>query len=355
MAELTPAWTQDGSYAADRDRGVLSALLNARHFVDLAPQVTKVDAGGGHGVVGSGDLVVSAGAGHSVDVAAGQAIVRGTQQSGQGPYIVSNDAAKNVAIATPDATNGRIDLIQARVIDAAYSGTTGFSLVAKTGTPAATPAVPTPDENTLVLAEVLVPAGAASAASYTITDRRTRAAALGGTQVCSSSTQYPNPASEGMRVYDRALDRELVHDGSSWVAVSVLGAWTAFTPVWRLGGNAITLGNATNVGRLRQLGKTVEFYAKLVVGSTTGFPANDTFLLDLPVNAFDGDVSVRPIGTASGVDASPSAGSRAFAEIAVAANRVGFFPPAGPYFSGTSPWTWAAGDTLFVVGSYEAA
>lgn len=287
MAELTPAWTQDGSYAADRDRGVLSALLNARHFVDLAPQVTKVDAGGGHGVVGSGDLVVAAGAGHSVDVAAGQAIVRGTQQSGQGPYIVSNDAAKNVAIATPDATNGRIDLIQARVIDAAYSGTTGFSLNAKTGTPAASPAVPTPDENTLVLAEVLVPAGAASAASYTITDRRTRATAIGGTFVCATSAQYPNPASAGMRVYDVALSQELVHNGTAWVPVSVLGAWTAYTPALTSTGSAPTMLAANRTGRYVERGKMIEGWLR---GKWTALGAGEgvgtgTYRFSLPVAA----------------------------------------------------------------------
>lgn len=363
MAERDVPFLQGGNYTAAETRRILSALTGARDFTAIGVSTSPIlSAGGGHGVVGAGDMAVTAGAGTTVVVAAGLALVRGTQQSDQGVYVTSNDANLSLTISAADATNPRKDLIVTRVRDAEY-GITGNDgpLQVVTGTPAGgltagnATGRPTPPENSLVLAEVFVPAGAASSASYTITDLRTRSAALGGTLVCPSSAFYPSPATAGMRVYDVALAQELVHNGTAWVPVSALGAWTSFTPVWRLGPTAITLGNATNVGRLRRVGRDIEFYARLVVGGTTGFPANGTFTLDLPAPAFEGSIAVRPIGIAAGIDASPAANARAFAEIAVAADRVGFFSVAGAYFTGTSPWTWAVDDTLFVAGSYEPA
>lgn len=217
MTATDAIWTQGGSFTAAEDRSLISALTGARHFTDLAPGISKVDAGGGHGVVGASDLAVTPGSGHSVDVAAGQAFIRGTQSAGQGTYLVGNDATVNLAVSTPDATNDRIDLIQIRVSDdSAGAGVTTIDV--KAGTPAGSPAAPTPDENALVLAQVLVPASAASSANYTITDRRTRAYSLGGTGVVSSSTR-PSPAYEGQVIYETDTNRVYVYDGSTWQPV----------------------------------------------------------------------------------------------------------------------------------------
>lgn len=223
MAERDPLWLQAGNYTATEDRIALAAMTGGRHFVDLAPSTSPlVSAGGGHGVVGAADMTVTAGAGTTVNVSLGLAMVRGTQQSDQGVYITSNDAAKNLAISAADATNPRKDLVVTRVKDNEFgiAGDTG-PLEIVTGTPTGgltagnATGRPTPPENSLVLAEVFVPAGAASSASYTITDLRTRAYALGGVAACSSTTM-PNPASEGLVAAVLNKDRLEMHDGAAW-------------------------------------------------------------------------------------------------------------------------------------------
>lgn len=169
MTVTAALWTQTGSFTAQQDRQLIDALVSV------------------HGVVSAGDLEVTPGAGHSVNVAAGRAFVRGSQTADQGTYLIGNDATLNVPIATPDATNPRVDIIQIRVTD--DSAGAGVSVIdAKSGVPAGSPVAPTADPNSLVLATVLVPASATSSANYTITDRRILA---GGAQVYPRVYQQP--------------------------------------------------------------------------------------------------------------------------------------------------------------------
>jgi hypothetical protein len=111
-----------------------------------------------------------------VTVAAGRAIVAGDEASSQGVYSVSSDDDVDVALATADATNDRIDLIVARVLDSFYSGALDeWELQAVTGTPAATPSAPAAPSNSEILAAVLVPADAGGNPAITdadITDLR---------------------------------------------------------------------------------------------------------------------------------------------------------------------------------------
>ena len=121
-----------------------------------------------------------------VTVAAGRAIVAGDESSTQGVYYVSNTADVDVALATADATNDRIDLIVARVKDSFYSGGDDeWDLEAVTGTPAGAPVAPAAPANSYVLSEVEVPADPGGNPAITdsdITDMRSvsmlRSAAL---------------------------------------------------------------------------------------------------------------------------------------------------------------------------------
>lgn len=223
MAVRDVLWLQAGNYTGGEDRMLLAALTGARWPVDLTPSTSPmVDAGGGHGVVAGGDLAVTTGAGMTVSVAAGQAMIRGTQQGDQGVYVGSNDAAVSITISAADATNPRKDLIVFRVRDAEYgiSGDNGV-LEATAGTPTGgltagnATGRPTPPENALVLAEVFVPAGAGSSASFTVTDLRTRASTLGGVHVCTSTTR-PNPVASGKVIYETDSKNLLVYDGTNW-------------------------------------------------------------------------------------------------------------------------------------------
>ncbi len=130
----------------------------------------------------------------SVNVAAGQVWIPGTLGStsglttnttaqttyglpasltSQGAYYAYNDGTVNLAISTADPTNPRIDLICAVVQDAQYAGSTNTPvLLVITGTPAASPAVPSAPASTVVLAQVAVAASAASIVTANITDER---------------------------------------------------------------------------------------------------------------------------------------------------------------------------------------
>lgn len=157
MTVRTPRWLQGGSHAAEDDRLFTAALVN--------------DAGVNHPdhltVAQQGTPAMS------VQVAAGSAFVAGTESAQQGVYFAYNDATVNVAISAADATNPRRDLIVCRVKDAAYSGASNeASIESVTGTPAASPSLPTVPANCHVLAEIAVAAGATSITNAHITDRR---------------------------------------------------------------------------------------------------------------------------------------------------------------------------------------
>lgn len=251
MTAGEPQFLQALDYDAKQLRQMLAALTGARLHTDLSPAVSLVSAGGGHGVVGSGDLAVTEKSGTpnmSVDVAAGTAFIRGTQGADQGVYIGTNDAVVNVVIAAADATNARKDLIVAKVRDAAYSGASDdLQLTVIQGTPAASPADPTVSEDTLVLARVDVPALDTSITNSQITDLRTRAYALGGVSNVSTLSLLPNPAFQGQDAYTRDTGKSYRYTGSAWIEVGDDGAWDAFTPTIKFGATTATISANSSV------------------------------------------------------------------------------------------------------------
>lgn len=109
----------------------------------------------------------------NVHAATGAAFIQGTETTTQGVYGLYSDAAVTVPIAAADATNDRISLIVAEVLDATYSGSSNIGqIVEVAGTPASTPVAPATPKNALVLAQVRVPHGATSIVSGNITDKR---------------------------------------------------------------------------------------------------------------------------------------------------------------------------------------
>jgi hypothetical protein len=108
-------------------------------------------------------LQVSAGTGLAVNVAAGEAMVRG--------HYYTSDAVEALALATANATNPRLDVVVLRLDPTANS----IVLAVKTGTPAGSPTAPALVQTDAgiyeePLANVLVPAN--SGVPTTITDRR---------------------------------------------------------------------------------------------------------------------------------------------------------------------------------------
>ena len=116
-----------------------------------------------NGTYGGTELTVSVGTGLAVDVALGQAMVRG--------HFYVSTATESLSLTTADATNPRLDLVVLRLDPVANS----IVLAVKDGTPAGSPTAPAlvqTDAGTyeIALASVLVPA--TSGVPTTITDKR---------------------------------------------------------------------------------------------------------------------------------------------------------------------------------------
>lgn len=153
---------------------------DVRRFMTAAPIIYTQ---GGEGIVESGDFAVSqraAGANMSVDVAAGEAYVKGDTNADEGSYYCRETGTLNATFTASDATNPRIDRVvlevkndsedssglnkaRIRVIDG--TPTVGATLTNLTGA-ASVPST------CLLLANVLVPAGSTTVTTANIQDRR---------------------------------------------------------------------------------------------------------------------------------------------------------------------------------------
>lgn len=133
------------------------------------------------GILGSESFAVSEralGANMTVDIAAGVAVLAGDDAAGQGNYLIEgSETLSGATIPTADGSNPRIDLIGIQLRDPSEGGSAGrdavFSVVS--GTAAASPAAPSVPDSFLLLASVLVPAGATSIDDGDITDERSPA------------------------------------------------------------------------------------------------------------------------------------------------------------------------------------
>lgn len=179
MALLTPTWLQAGTYAAKEDR-------------------TLIDATWTEGVIAaaSGALAASqraAGANNSVDVAAGVCVIQGDDATGQGKYLVRNDATTNVAFDAAPVSNKRIDVLYVRVNDTSEGGPAGNNATfgVEKGTVAASPTAPATPTSAVALAQVMRTAGDVSITTAMITDVRSEAS--------FAPASFANPRIVGVR------------------------------------------------------------------------------------------------------------------------------------------------------------
>lgn len=206
------------------------SVYNAREYRRMLNRMMAFDVAtspgtGAGGIFRSGDLVVSAGGGQSVNVDVGGIFVRGSESTHQAGYFVYNDATVNVTLAAADATNPRIDIIGVQIRDSEYSGANNDArIVAVTGTPAGSPSEPSLPANFVTLARVDVPANDNTVNSGQITDRRRRMAMLGGIIPCTSTTRPTVNLFEGLWIYE--VD---THEFKQYTT-----ATTGWTPPWNM-------------------------------------------------------------------------------------------------------------------------
>ncbi len=230
MTAQNPAiFLQAGSHPAEDVRRYIGALA-----LDRA------------GVIASGDLAVTQNGtpNMSVNVAGGRVFIPGSQQTYQGTYFAENRGTTNLSIAASDPTNGRIDIVVARVEDSVYSGSNNlWSLAVITGTPAPSPVAPAAPANSHIIAQVSVAAAASTITNANITDLRARAATINGPVICTSTTQPT--ATEGLTIIETDKDRVKVHDGAAFQRVGWFSATGRTGGEWRRTAG-LTANNATN-------------------------------------------------------------------------------------------------------------
>ena len=141
--------------------------------------------------------------------------------------------------------------------------------------------------------------------------------------------------------------------GTSW-------AWQSFTPTFTLVGGGSN-GNAVITGAYTQIGKTVHFWMKYVIGSSTTFSGMTQMKATLPVTATAAWVAGNfagvfggggngAVGNAPLTNFSTSTTDFRIVALNTASTYAGFFD-----ISSTVPGTWNIGDSLWINGVYEAA
>ena len=133
-----------------------------------------------------------------------------------------------------------------------------------------------------------------------------------------------------------------------------LGAWTSWTPSWV----GVTVGNATQNFKYKQIGKTVFIFGQFIWGSTTTSTSDFTFSLPVTSLTFTntninlGDSYYRDDGTNvfyGYVGYQDSTNARLF----VANASSTYLQRTGT--SSTVPFTWTTSDSFSIRGIYEAA
>ena len=207
-----PSWLQNGSHPAENDRLTTTGILWKSQ-----------------GVADYGSMRVSQSGtpAMTVSVAAGHALIAGTQTSNQGFYISYNDAATTVAIATASPTLPRIDRIVVTVQDSFYGGTANNQVLfqALTGTPNASPVAPATPANSISLATIAVAANQTTVVDGNITDTRTTAE-LTETIISASATAANTLTLEGIVGQTGKLLRINDNTGTQKFAVSLDGTLT---------------------------------------------------------------------------------------------------------------------------------
>jgi hypothetical protein len=285
---ISTLYYETGSTGAVEDRMRIAAMLGAAPEHTFASGASKF-AGDGHGVVTQGDFLVTQDSTPSlhVKVAPGAAFIRGgdaTNSAVQGVYSAYSNAIEDVLCAANPSGNPRWDLIVLHVYDYTYDSNVGVfyktAVEYVQGTASATPSDPAVPATSLVLARIVVPAGATTILTSYITNLTFNVCngtlittstnmpsgpllyvglnvrttdtfnshvwdgsvwRTDGVYNCTASTHPVAPfLYAGLRVYESDTKRELRYDGTGFIVMSE--PQQAWTPTWASG---LTVGAGT--------------------------------------------------------------------------------------------------------------
>jgi hypothetical protein len=227
-------------------------LQSEAHPAEDVRRMLTAIAGTTGGVVDTGALAVSETAGAAsmgVDVAGGRAWIAGSEATYQGVYFVENRGVESLTIGASDPTNGRYDLIVAKVEDSEYSGSVNaWSLVVVAGTADPSPVDPATPANSITLARVTVGAGVSTITDANITDLRN----VVGLEARVADLETP-PADTKTASYTLAAsdkNTRVVMNSASATTITVdTGIFSAGDSVWihniGAGTCTVTAGTAT--------------------------------------------------------------------------------------------------------------
>ncbi len=163
----------------------------------------------------------------AVQVTPGRLWIPGTSVTGigggdfttQASYFTLNDGTVTLPVAAANATNPRVDLVCATVVDSYYQtgGADGAQLQIVTGTPADVPAVPATPANSKALAKVAVAAGATSITAGNITDLRSGPVVGKPVQIPSTSSLAALAPLKGQQALDTSTGITWTWSGSMWL------------------------------------------------------------------------------------------------------------------------------------------
>lgn len=183
--------------------------------------------------------------------------------------------------------------------------------------------------------------GQSSANSGTVYGLAITSAKLSGASITNAT--IPTAAIADSAVTPAKL---LTGTGSSWV-------WQAYSPT----SVGITLGSGTLAGAYIQIGKTVFYHIRLVMGAGSAITSSPTFTLPVTASSFFPTANSGPFGVAEFLD-SATANYTGYARrnsttvigvLVLGTNGV------NTAVSSTVPFTFGSADEILVQGYYEAA
>lgn len=162
-----PTWTQNGKYTAEQDRRLVGSIVRTEGVANASSLVPKVVANSRAVSIGSGGAYINGDYGKS---------------GGGGMYFSYNDGAYEVAIPSAGSLS-RYDLIVLRIYDSSVSGSVNEARIEViSGTPAASPRIPSVPLSAIAIAAVRVNKGTTGVQSSDLSDQRTIAQMNGGVQ-----------------------------------------------------------------------------------------------------------------------------------------------------------------------------
>ena len=145
-----------------------------------------------------------------------------------------------------------------------------------------------------------------------------------------------------------------VATGLDWKTATEQYPWQNWTPTY----GGITIGNGTVQAKYQQIGKLVNFYWKLVFGSTSSIGTDPYVVLPVAHSSLPGQSyffhQANYLDASSGTFVSGFGVNTGTLTYLYVINTAGTYTAANA-LSSTVPFTFATSDELIISGSYEAA